>query len=76
MILLLSKFILKSKYIKFNLIGIFIILFGLIASSFYFQFCQTIKLYIDNDKNEIIGMILCFVGEILSSFHIFFQIYI
>ena len=74
MILLLSKFILKSKYIKFNLIGIFIILFGLIASSFYFQFCQTIKLYIDNDKNEIIGMILCFVGEILSSFHIFFQI--
>ena len=74
MILLLSKFILKSKYIKFNLIGIFIILVGLIVSSFYFQFCQTIKLYIDNDKNEIIGMILCFVGEILNSFQIFFQI--
>jgi hypothetical protein len=74
MILLLSKFVLKSKYIKFNLIGIFIILVGLIVSSFYFQFCQTIKLYIDNDKNEIIGMILCFVGEILSSFQIFFQI--
>ena len=74
MILFLSKVVLKSKYIKYNIYGIFVILGGLIGVSFYSQFAKTIKIYIDNEKNEIIGMILCFIGEILSSIQIFFQI--
>ena len=74
MIIFLSKFVLKSKYIKFNIYGIFLILFGLIGASLYSQFGKTIKLYIDSGKNEMIGMILCFFGEILSSIQIFFQI--
>ena len=73
MVLLLSKFILKSKYIKFNIIGVLIILLGLIISCTYYQFNQSINLYFDNNKDGIIGMIFCFIGEIFGIIHIFFQ---
>lgn len=69
----LSKLILKSKYIKFSLIGIYVILSGLIISCLFYQIDRKIKLYFNYDKISIIGMIFCLFGEVFNSFQIFFQ---
>ena len=70
---LISKFFLKSKYNKFSIIGIFVILSGLIISCVFYQIFQNIKLYVGYDSHGILGMVLCLIGEILSSIQIFFQ---
>ena len=72
-VLIISKFILKSKYNNFNIIGIFVILLGLIASCICCRIFHILKLYFEIDLHGILGMILCLIGEIFSSIHIFFQ---
>ena len=73
MVLILSKFFLKSKYNNFSIIGVFLILLGLIASCLYYQIFGTLKLYFENNIYGIVGMILCLTGEIFGSIQIFFQ---
>ena len=73
MILFLSKIFLKSKYIKFRITGVLIVLFGLIFSCFYYHLSQNIKLYFNSDKKDIVGMIFCFIGEIFGSLQIIIQ---
>lgn len=73
LMLFLSKKILKSVFITFSITGVLIILFGLIFSCFYYHISQTVKLYFNSDKNNIVGMLLCFIGEIFGSIQIFIQ---
>jgi hypothetical protein len=73
MILFWSKIVLKSIFVTFSITGVLIILFGLIFSCFYYHISQTVKLYFNSDKNNIIGMLLCFIGEIFGSIQIFVQ---
>ena len=70
---LISKFILKSKYNKFSITGIYVILSGLIISCVFYQIFHSIKLYVEFNSHGIVGMILCIFGEIFSSIQIFFQ---
>ena len=72
-VLILSKFLLKSKYNNFSIIGVFVILLGLIVSCICYQIFHNLKLYFEINSHGILGMILCLIGEIFSSFHIFFQ---
>ena len=73
MILCLSFFLLKSKYINFSIKGVYVILGGLFFSFIYFQITKKLKLYFNYDSHGILGVILCFFGEIFASFQIFFQ---
>ena len=73
-VIIFSKIFLSSNYLKFNIIGILIVFVGLIASSLYFQFNRSIKLYFDTHTNGIFGLILCSIGEVLSAIQILFQI--
>ena len=69
----LSKLFLKSKYNKFSMTGVIVILLGLIFSFLYCQISQSIELYFAFDSHGTVGMILCVIGEIFSSIQIFFQ---
>ena len=73
MVLCLSFFLLKSKYINFSIKGVYVILGGLFFSFLYSHFTKKIKLYFEFDSHGILGAILCFVGEVFASFQILFQ---
>ena len=73
-IFLLSKFLLKSIYIQFSIIGVIIIFFSLVFVCFYCQISKDIKLYFNYNNLGIIGMLLCIGGEIFACIQTFFQI--